>query len=98
MHEKAADDYVGFWRIAVAELEWQPSLTVPLDDSRAPNYRWFSDGQLNISQMLDVHLAAAGTRSPSFSKASRGTYRKLTYGELRQRGCAGTVWMQAAAG
>ena len=59
MHDKAAEDYVGFWAdLAVAEIEWHRPFTVPLDDSRAPNYRWFTDGELNVSHnCLDVHLA-----------------------------------------
>ena len=65
MHDKAARDYVGFWAdLAVAEIQWQRPFTVPLDDSRAPNYRWFPDGQLNVSHnCLDVHLADHGDKA-----------------------------------
>ena len=59
MHARAADDYVGFWAdLAAAQIEWHRPFTIPLDDSRAPNYRWFTDGRLNVSHnCLDVHLA-----------------------------------------
>ena len=59
MYDKAAEDYVGFWAdLAVANIEWHRPFTVPLDDVRAPNYRWFTDGELNVSyNCLDVHLA-----------------------------------------
>ena len=76
MHAKAADDYVGFWAdLAVAEIDWHRPFTVPLDDSRAPNYRWFTDGQLNVSHnCLDVHLARHADKVAIISKASPGTY------------------------
>ena len=75
MYDKAAGDYAGFWGdLAVAEIDWQQPFTVPLDDSRAPNFRWFTDGQLNVfHNCLDVHLQRAPTRLPSFLKASPAT-------------------------
>ena len=75
LYDAAAKDYVGFWAdLAVAEMVWHRPFSVPLDDSDAPNYRWFTDGELNVSyNCLDVHLAANATRSRSCSKASPGT-------------------------
>jgi len=64
MYAKAADDYVGFWAdLAVEEIEWTQPFTVPLDDADAPNYRWFADGQLNVSHnCLDVNLPVRGDK------------------------------------
>jgi acetyl-CoA synthetase len=89
MHEKAADDYVGFWAdLAVAEIEWHRPFTVPLDDSRAPNYRWFTDGQLNVSHnCLDVHLAGRGDKVAILFEGEPGDVRKLTYAQLHQDVC-----------
>src|SRR5262249_7222090 len=89
MHEKAADDYIGFWAdLAAAEIEWQKPFTVPLDDSRAPNYRWFTDGQLNVSHnCLDVHLAARGDKIAVIFEGEPGDVRKLTYAQLHQQVC-----------
>ncbi len=58
MYAKAAEDYIGFWSdLAHSEIDWRVPFTVPLDDSAAPNYRWFADGRLNVSyNCLDVHL------------------------------------------
>ena len=62
MRRQAAADHVGFWAgQARQSLHWHKPFTVTLDDSSAPNYRWFPDGELNVSfNCLDVHLAAAG--------------------------------------
>jgi len=89
MHERAADDYIGFWAdLAVAEIEWQRPFTVPLDDSRAPNYRWFTDGQLNVSHnCLDVHLAARGDKVAVIFEGEPGDVRKLTYAQLHRDVC-----------
>src|SRR5437879_4552228 len=65
LHRRARADHVGFWaELAAKELKWQVPFTRALDDSRAPNYRWFTDGQLNASvNCLDVHLAERGHKT-----------------------------------
>jgi acetyl-CoA synthetase len=89
MHAKAADDYVGFWAdLAAAEIEWQRPFTTPLDDSRAPNYRWFTDGRLNVSHnCLDVHLATRADKVAIIFEGEPGDIRKLTYAQLHQEVC-----------
>jgi acetyl-CoA synthetase len=89
MHDKAADDYVGFWAdLAAAEIAWKRLFTVPLDDSRAPNFRWFTDGQLNVSHnCLDVHLAQRGDKVAVIFEGEPGDVRKLTYAQLHQEVC-----------
>ncbi len=89
MYDKAAGDYIGFWAdLAAAEIEWQRPFTVPLDDSRAPNYRWFTDGQLNVSHnCLDVHLANRGDKVAVIFEGEPGDVRKLTYTQLHRDVC-----------
>jgi acetyl-CoA synthetase len=89
MHDKAALDYVGFWAdLAVAEIAWQRPFTVPLDDSRAPNYRWFADGQLNVSyNCLDVHLQQRGDKVAIVFEGEPGDVRKVTYAQLHRDVC-----------
>jgi acetyl-CoA synthetase len=89
MHDKAAEDYVGFWAdLAVAEIEWHRPFTVPLDDSRAPNYRWFTDGVLNVSHnCLDVHLADRADKVALLFEGEPGDVRRLTYAQLHQQVC-----------
>jgi len=89
MHDKAAQDFVGFWAdLAVAEIDWQQPFTVPLDDSNAPNYSWFADGQLNVSHnCLDVHLQSRGDKIAIIFEGEPGDVRKLTYAQLHQEVC-----------
>src|SRR5271154_2120441 len=89
MHDKAGQDFVGFWAdLAVAEIDWQRPFTVPLDDSSAPNYRWFAGGRLNVSHnCLDVHLQSRGDKIAIIFEGEPGDVRKLTYAQLHQEVC-----------
>ncbi len=89
MHAKAAEDYVGFWAdLAVAEIAWQKPFSIPLDDSQAPNYRWFTDGELNVSyNCIDVHLAERGDRTAIIFESEPGDVRRLSYRELHAQVC-----------
>jgi acetyl-CoA synthetase len=89
LHAKAADDYIGFWAdLAVAEINWHRPFTIPLDDSRAPNYRWFTDGQLNVSyNCLDVHLETRADKVAIIFEGEPGDIRKLTYAQLHEAVC-----------
>ena len=59
MCAEAERDFEGFWaRHARAELLWKKPFTKTLDESNAPFYQWFNDGELNASyNCLDRHLA-----------------------------------------
>jgi acetyl-CoA synthetase len=89
MYAKAAQDYVGFWAdLAVAEIDWHRPFTVPLDDADAPNYRWFTGGQMNVSHnCLDVHLRERGGKIAIVFEGEPGDVRKLTYAELHGEVC-----------
>jgi len=89
LYDKAADDYVGFWAdLALAEIDWHRPFTVPLDDMDAPNYRWFVDGQMNVSHnCLDVHLKTAADKVAIIFEGEPGDVRKLTYGQLHAEVC-----------
>ena len=89
LREHAAKDHVGFWaELAREELHWQTPFTVTLDDSEAPNYRWFSDGQLNVSyNCLDVHLAEHGDKTALIFEGEPGDVRRVSYRELHAEVC-----------
>ncbi len=89
MYARAAEDYIGFWAdLARAEIDWQRPFTVALDDAEAPNYRWFGDGQLNVSHnCLDVHLRDRGDKIAILFEGEPGDVRKLTYAELHGEVC-----------
>ncbi|MGO9037461.1 MAG: acetate--CoA ligase [Steroidobacteraceae bacterium] len=98
MHEMAAADYVGFWAdLAVAEIHWHRPFSVPLDDADAPNYRWFTDGELNVSHnCLDVHLAERADKVAIVFEGEPGDVRKLTYRELHREVCRFANALKAA--
>src|ERR687897_1018021 len=55
---EAERDFEGFWaRLARENLVWSKPFTKILDESKAPFFRWFYDGELNASyNCLDKHL------------------------------------------
>jgi acetyl-CoA synthetase len=89
LYAKAARDPVGFWAdLARSEIDWHRPFTVTLDDAKAPNYRWFADGQLNVSHnCLDVHLRERGGKTAIIFEGEPGDVRKLTYAELHGEVC-----------
>jgi acetyl-CoA synthetase len=80
---------LGFWsELARRELVWQTPFTQTLDDSDAPNYRWFADGRLNVSyNCLDVHLAERGHQTALIFEGEPGDSRCLSYRELHVEVC-----------
>jgi acetyl-CoA synthetase len=85
----AAADPTEFWAgLARQELTWETPFTVSLDDSDAPNYRWFSDGRLNVSfNCLDVHLETRGHKTAIIFEGEAGDTRHLSYRELHSEVC-----------
>src|SRR3977135_1710761 len=78
----------GFWREAATAIDWTRPPTRGLDDSAAPLYRWFPDGELNTSyNTLDRHVEAGnGERTALiYDSPVTGTGRTLTYRELRDQ-------------
>ena len=89
MRRHAARDHVGFWgELARHALHWHRPFTVTLDDSMAPNYQWFPDGELNVSwNCLDVHLAAHGDKPAILFEGEAGDVRRLSYRDLHAEVC-----------
>ncbi|MGF6855552.1 acetate--CoA ligase [Paraburkholderia sp. CI3] len=85
---EAERDYEGFWgRLAKETLSWQKPFTKVLDESKAPFYTWFEDGQLNASyNSIDRHVEAGnGERVAIVFEADDGTVTNVTYQDLLQR-------------
>ena len=75
-------------RSRAPRAHWHKPFTVALDDERAPHYRWFTDGMLNVSyNCLDVHLEERGDKIAIRFEGEPGDTRNLTYRELHAR-CA----------
>ncbi|ATD73194.1 MULTISPECIES: propionyl-CoA synthetase [Gordonia] len=82
---QAVDDREGFWLEAARAVDWTVRPTRALDDSAAPFYRWFPDGELNTSyNALDRHVQAGnGDRTALiWDSAMVGEVRRYTYAEL----------------
>jgi len=82
---EAERDYEGFWaRLARENLQWKKPFTKTLDESNAPFYKWFDDGQINVSyNCLDVNLENGNADKVAVifesddAKVTRVTYREL---------------------
>ncbi len=89
LRAEAAMDHEGFWaRQARSELRWHKPFSVTLDSSDAPNYRWFGDGELNVSyNCLDVHLEERGHKTALTFVGEPGDVRHVSYRELHADVC-----------
>ena len=85
----AADkDYQGFWaQLARENLSWSKPFNRVLDESNAPFYQWFDDGELNASaNCLDRHMGTAvENKTAVIFEADDGAVTKTTYKELLAR-------------
>jgi acetyl-CoA synthetase len=84
LYAQAESDYEGFWaERAQEELLWTTPFSKTLDESNAPNYAWFTDGQLNVSEnCLDVHIAERGDKAAIIFEGEEGDRKTLTYSDL----------------
>jgi acetyl-CoA synthetase len=83
-HEKAAEDYEGWWAEQARDLHWFTDFEEVLDDSDPPFYKWFKDGKLNASyNCLDRHVEnGLGERVAFHWRGEEGEERDVTYEEL----------------
>ena len=85
---EADKDFEGFWaRLARENLVWTKPFTRTLDESNAPFYKWFDDGELNASaNCLDKHIGTpAENKTAVIFEADDGTVTKTSYKELLAR-------------
>jgi acetyl-CoA synthetase len=87
---EAERDYEGFWgRLANETLAWHKPFTKVLDESNAPFYQWFNDGELNVSyNCLDRNLTNGNAdKTAILFEADGGEVTRVTYRDLHQRVC-----------
>jgi acetyl-CoA synthetase len=85
---EAAHDFEGFWaRLARENLSWKKPFTEVLNESNAPFYTWFADGQLNASyNCLDRHLGTpTENKKAIIFEGDDGTVVNVTYKELHAK-------------
>ncbi len=90
MYEEAERNPDTFWRtLAQENLFWRKPFTKVLDDSNAPFYTWFEDGELNVSEnCLDVHVKNGnGDKTAIIFEADDGTVQTISYRDLLARVC-----------
>ncbi len=85
----AEKDYAGFWAgLARDTLLWHKPFTKTLDESNAPFYKWFEDGELNVSyNCLDRHLNTQPEKTAIIFEADDGKVTHVSYRELYERVC-----------
>ncbi|ARP80883.1 acetate--CoA ligase [Bordetella genomosp. 8] len=90
LYREADQDGTNFWaRMARENLAWTKPFTQVLDDSNPPFYRWFADGELNVSaNCLDrqVQNGNAGKVAIIF-ESDDGKVEQVTYADLLARVC-----------
>ncbi len=86
---EAERDHAAFWaRLAREHLLWRKPFIQILDDSSAPFYRWFHDGELNASfNCLDPHLETHPDKTALIFEADDGKVTAVSYRELHNRVC-----------
>ncbi|MDO9234975.1 MAG: acetate--CoA ligase [Aquabacterium sp.] len=85
---EAQTDYEAYWaRLAREFVSWHKPFTRTLDDSGAPFYKWFEDGELNASyNCLDRHIEAGlGHKTAIIFEADDGQVSHVSYAELLAR-------------
>ena len=85
MCKEAETDFEGFWaRLARDNVQWTKPFTKTLDESKAPFYKWFEDGELNASaNCLDKHMGTpVENKTAIIFEADDGAVTKVTYKEL----------------
>ncbi|MCB6181958.1 acetate--CoA ligase [Leeia sp. TBRC 13508] len=87
--EQAASDYEGFWgKQAKENITWFKPFTKVLNESNAPFYKWFEDGELNVSyNCIDRHLPLLANKLAIIFESDNGTVTRITYMELYRRVC-----------
>ncbi|WP_374668270.1 acetate--CoA ligase [Ramlibacter sp.] len=88
MCKEAETDFEGYWaKLARANVVWTKPFTRTLDESNAPFYKWFDDGELNASaNCLDKHIGTpVENKTAIHFEADDGQVTSVTYKELLAR-------------
>ncbi|OFZ96373.1 MAG: acetate--CoA ligase [Betaproteobacteria bacterium RIFCSPLOWO2_02_FULL_62_17] len=87
--DEAHRDFEGFWaRLAREQMLWHKPFTKTLDESNPPFFKWFHDGELNVSyNCLDRHLATQPGKVAIIFEADDGKVTKITYKNLYHEVC-----------
>ncbi len=88
--EEAEQDYEGFWaKLARENVLWHRPFSRVLNETNPPFFKWFEDGELNVSyNCLDRHLENGNAdKKAVVFEADDGAVISVTYRELHNRVC-----------
>ncbi len=87
IYDKADADFQAFWHAqALERITWFKEPTAVLDDSNPPFYKWFADGELNLSyNCLDRHVDGQGDKVAYHFVGEPGDKRTITYRDLYEQ-------------
>ena len=87
LKEEASRNHIEYWaKLAKDELDWFLPFKNILDESKAPNYEWFNDGEINASfNSLDVNASNNPEKTAIIFEAEDGKSERITYKELLSR-------------
>ncbi|MGV3583305.1 MAG: acetate--CoA ligase [Methylophilus sp.] len=87
--KEAKEDYEGFWaKLARELLIWHKPFTKTLNEENAPFYKWYEDGELNVSaNCLDKHLTTIPNKTAIIFEADNGNVKTVTYQALYHQVC-----------
>ncbi len=87
--DEADRDFEGFWaRLARENILWHKPFSKVLDESNAPFFRWFYDGETNASyNCLDRHLKTQPDKIALIFEADDGKITQISYKDLYHRVC-----------
>ena len=87
--DEASRDFEGFWgRLGKEHLLWHKPFTKVLDESNAPFFKWYHDGELNASyNCLDRHLKTQPDKTAIIFEADDGKVTKISYKQLYHKVC-----------
>ncbi len=91
-------DFEGVWgELAGRHLDWRKPFTHILNTENPPFYRWFEDGEMNVSEnCLDRHVRAGlGDRTAIIWEGEPGETRHISYAELLAEVCRAANAMKA---
>ncbi len=90
LNAEAAADYPGYWaRLARENVYWHKPFTQVLDERNAPFYKWFEDGQTNVSyNCLERNLENGNAQKTAIIfEADDGAVTRLSYQQLYAKVC-----------
>ena len=87
MHQSSIENPKDFWKSQLDNLSWIRKPKVILDESKAPFYRWFPDGHINITyNCIDRHLPHSADKKAFIYEGNISKeIKSITYRELHQQ-------------